>query len=102
MKAVKKTTENGIGKGTPGPGRPPGCPNKTTAALKEAILEAGRLAGEDAHPNTEDGLVAYLRSLAKGQPVAFAGLLGKVLPMTVAGDGTTKGTLVVTWSDEPK
>jgi hypothetical protein len=32
---VSKTL--GIGKGTPGPGRPPGLPNKTTALAREAI-----------------------------------------------------------------
>lgn len=36
--ADKKTA--GIGRGTPGPGRPPGMPNKTTKAIKEAFIEA--------------------------------------------------------------
>ena len=69
-----------IGDGTPGPGRRKGVPNKTTTQLKEAILQAASEAGGQA------GLVGYLKGLAEDQPVAFAGLLGKVLPMTVAGD----------------
>jgi hypothetical protein len=39
----------GIGKGTPGPGRPKGLPNKTTRAAKEAFAEAfERMGGVDA------------------------------------------------------
>jgi len=63
-----------------GAGRPKGVPNKTTTKLKEAILAAGEEAGGNA------GLVGYLVTLAKDQPNAFAGLLGKVLPLQVAGD----------------
>jgi hypothetical protein len=32
-----KTEEKRIGTGKPGPGRPPGCPNKATAAVREAF-----------------------------------------------------------------
>ena len=60
-------------------GRQKGTPNKTTAALKDAILEAveGALPG---------GKVGYLKWLAKNNSSAFASLLGKVLPTTLAGD----------------
>ncbi|CDP50695.1 Phage protein [Devosia sp. DBB001] len=67
-----------------GPGRPKGSPNKTTAALKEAILLAAEQVGEDGKGKGE--LTGYLRFLAKGEPKAFAGLLGKVLPMQVTGE----------------
>jgi hypothetical protein len=60
-------------------GRRKGTPNKTTAALKDAIL----IAAEDALPG---GKVGYLKWLAKNNSGAFASLLGKVLPTTLAGD----------------
>ena len=66
-----------IGKKTGG--RKKGTPNKTTAALKEAIL----VAAEGAMPG---GKVGYLKWLAKNNSSAFASLLGKVLPTTLAGD----------------
>ena len=81
-KSDKKTQE--IGKGKPGPGRPKGMVNKTTKALKEAILQAAEDVGEDG--NGEGGTVGYLRRLAQKEPSSFATLLGKVLPMTVGGD----------------
>lgn len=60
-------------------GRAKGTPNKSTALLKDAILEAA----EDAH---EGGMVGYLKYLAMNNTGAFASLLGKVLPLTLAGD----------------
>lgn len=65
------------------PGRPKGSPNKTTAMLKDAILLAAERAG-----NTmgKDGMVSYLQAQAIAEPVAFLGMLGKVLPHTIAGD----------------
>lgn len=71
-----------FGKGNPG--KPKGATNKTTQALKEAILKAAEDVGEDG--TGKGGTVGYLTSLAKTEPKAFAGLLGKVLPLTVAGD----------------
>jgi hypothetical protein len=65
-----------------GMGRPKGSLNKTTALLKDAILLAAQKAGGDG----EDGLVNYLQVQAQTNPGPFMSLLGKVLPMTVAGD----------------
>lgn len=62
------------------PGRPKGSPNKTTALLKDAILKAAATAGG------EGGLEGYLASQALQSPGPFLGLLGKVLPLTLAGD----------------
>jgi len=56
-------------------------PAKVTKALKDAILEAGEVAGG------KDGMVGYLVTQAKEQPAAFLGLIGKVLPLQLAGPG---------------
>jgi hypothetical protein len=61
-------------------GRKKGAPNKTTTQLKEAILAAAEQAGG------EGGLVRYLHDQAQMNPGHFMTLLGKVLPMQVAGD----------------
>lgn len=74
----------GIGKGTPGPGRGKGTPNKLTGELKTMILEALDQAGG----------VAYLVDKAESHPQAFMALVGKVLPMTVQGDKENPLTLV--------
>lgn len=59
-----------------GKGRPKGAVNKNTAALKDMILTA----------LDESGGVKYLVKQAQDNPTAFLTLVGKVLPMTVAGD----------------
>jgi hypothetical protein len=59
---------------SPGPGRPPGSKNKTTLALREAILAALDKVGGD----------EYLARLAIENSSAFASLLGKILPHTLA------------------
>lgn len=70
--------------GNRGKGRRKGVPNKTTTALKEAILAAAEEHGED--DAGKNGLRGYLRKVAREDIKAFSGLLGKVLPMTVSGD----------------
>lgn len=60
-------------------GRKKGAPNKTTALLKDAVLQAAELAGG------EGGLVAYLKAQAAVNPGPFMALLGKVLPMQITG-----------------
>ena len=69
---VKKT----IGNGKAGPGRPKGIPNKATTAVKDMILAALDNAGG----------VDYLTAQSYENPTAFMTLLGKVLPMQIAGD----------------
>ena len=66
--------------GNAGKGRPKGVPNKITADLKRAILEALEAAGG------EGGSVGYLTTQAATNPASFMTLVGKVLPTTVAGD----------------
>ena len=63
-----------------GPGRPAGVPNKVTADLKAMILEA----------LDKSGGVDYLIGCANNEKTqgAFLSLIGKVLPMTIAGDAS--------------
>lgn len=68
-----------------GKGRKAGTPNKTTGLLKDAILKAAEIAGEDG--DGKGKLTGYLTRLANQEPKAFAGLLGRVLPLQVTGDG---------------
>jgi len=86
------------GRGGPraGAGRPPGSKNKTTKVLKDMILGAlDRLGGEE-----------YLMKLAIENSSAFASLLGKVLPTTLAADESSGGLgvkmtfeRVIVWPD---
>lgn len=59
-----------------GKGRKKGVPNKTTGMLKEMILKAL----DDA------GGIDYLKEQATENPTAFMTLVGKVLPLQIAGD----------------
>ncbi len=72
--------KQGVNRGNAGKGRPKGSPNKITADLKRAILEAAEAAGR------EGGTVGYLTTQATTNPAAFMTLLGKVLPTTIGGD----------------
>ena len=65
----------GIGKGTPGPGRKPGVPNKNTAMIRDMIAQA----------LDEVGGVQYLVSIAQSHPAPFLALVGKVMPVQVTG-----------------
>ena len=58
-------------------GRRPGTPNKINRDLKEMILNALSDAGGS----------AYLARQAIETPAAFMALLGRVLPLQMAGDG---------------
>ncbi len=59
-----------------GIGRKPGVPNKTTAAVKEAILRAfDKVGGED-----------YLARIARSDPKAFLTLLGRLVPTQLHAD----------------
>jgi len=80
-------------------GRKRGAVNKTTAVLKEAILLAAVLEGDqdlrtsarlsreaDEEAAKRGGLVGYLRWLARNHPGPYTNLLGRVLPMQVSVD----------------
>lgn len=66
-------------------GRKPGSVNKTTKALREAILEAAERSGRDRQG--KGGLVGYLKRVADEDTKSFSILLGKVLPLQVTGEG---------------
>lgn len=59
-----------------GRGRPKGAPNKISADVKAMVLEA----------LGEAGGAQYLLVQAQTNPNAFLTLVGKVLPLTLAGD----------------
>jgi len=77
--------------GNRGKGRPKGAANKTTTALKEAILQAAAEHGED--DTGTDGLKGYLRKVAREDVKAFTGLLGRVLPLDVNATGNFSVTI---------
>lgn len=56
-------------------GRKPGTPNKITADLKNAIMNAFDKAGGE----------SYLAKIAAKHPQVFCALLGKVLPTQITG-----------------
>lgn len=67
-----------------GKGRKKGVPNKVTAELKTAILNAFEKVGGE----------TYLATVARVDPRTFCALLGKVLPMQVTGTGEGGGLVV--------
>jgi len=99
--ATKKQEAVGLPKS---PGRPKGSANKTTALLKEAIIAAAEDVGEDGNGKAQ--LRGYCRFLARSEPRAFAGLLGKVLPLQVTGlddkDGNPQAITIHVIDAHPK
>ncbi len=78
------------GKGNPKTGgRQKGTLNKTSALLKDAVLEAADTTGG------KEGLVGYLALQARENPVAFMELLGKLLPSQIAA-AVTQSVATVT------
>jgi len=71
-----------------GAGRPKGSPNRTTTQVKDMILEALDGAGG----------VDYLQEQARDNPTAFLTLVGKVLPLQLAGgDKPPTGGVAFIW-----
>jgi len=71
-------------------GRKAGTPNKTTALLKDAILQAAEKAGG------KEGLVGYLKVQAEKNSAPFLALLGRVLPMQITDADGEKLSIKVT------
>lgn len=72
-----------MSKGTKTGGGAKDSTNKTTAPLKEAIIDAAKSTGRDGCGKEE--LTGYCCKLAREEPKAFATLLGRVLPMQLTG-----------------
>ncbi len=71
----------GIGKGTPGPGRKKGVPNRHTTAAKDAIaLAAEGLGGTDR-------LIAWAQSDPLNERAFWSSIYPKLLPLQVTGEG---------------
>jgi hypothetical protein len=87
MTMNKITSE--IGSGKPGPGRPKGSLNKTTATAKEAIaLAAEGLGGTDR-------LIAWAKEDPKNEHAFWATIYPKLLPLQVSGEnGEAIGVVV--------
>jgi hypothetical protein len=71
----KRTEKGTFAKGTGGPGRKKGVPNKSTTAIKDMVISALDGAGG----------VQYLIDQASANPSAFMTLVGKVIPLQVTG-----------------
>jgi len=99
-----------------GSGRKAGTPNKTSGLVKNSILRAAELAGQDlvdemygeraehADPRfveeaRKDGMTAYLRIQAKANPQSFMTLMGKVLPMQVNAEIAGAKKVIVEWGE---
>ena len=68
-------------------GRVRGTPNKFNADIKNMIIQA----------LDEAGGVSYLTAQSELNPVAFLGLIGKVLPLQIKSDVDVNGKLVIEW-----
>ena len=80
MTAMTERKTLGIGKGTPGPGRKRGVPNKVTTAAKDAIaLAAEGLGGTDR-------LVAWAQEDPANERAFWSSIYPKLIPVTLQGD----------------
>jgi hypothetical protein len=67
------------------PGRKPGTSTKTTRILRDALLLAAELEGEDGKGKGK--LVGYMRRVARDDMKAFCSMLGKVIPLQIETRG---------------
>lgn len=67
-----------------------GGPHRTTEVLKDAIIYAAQSIGEDGQGL--NGLVGFLRKVAREEPRTYAMLLAKIIPLQVQTTKTTEVT----------
>lgn len=92
MSDEKKT--GGIGKGTAGPGRPKGIPNKNTQAAKDAIAQAAEALGGAKR------LTAWAKEDPANEKVFWGTIYPKLLPLQVSGEGGGPVVIQATLTDE--
>lgn len=85
--APKRTLPPNAGKG-----RKKGVPNKTTAKVKDAIMQAFDMAGG----------AEYLKKVSQDDPRTFCSLLGRVLPAEIQAtlSNPDGGPLEIRWLDK--
>ena len=77
--------------GKPGPGRPKGSPNKTTAAAKDAIAQAAAELGGT------NRLVSWAKEDPKNEFAFWATIYPKLLPLQVSGEGGGPVSVAFSW-----
>ena len=82
---------NKISNGKPGPGRPKGSPNKTTAAAKDAIAQAAAELGGT------NRLVSWAKEDPKNEFAFWATIYPKLLPLQVSGEGGGPVSVAFSW-----
>lgn len=92
---VKKSSKNPRpGSGAPGPGRPKGMPNKTTATMKQAIAAVYEKLQRD-HARKQKGANdhGHFAEWAEKHPTDFYKIAAKLLPLQIGGvdDGDDSG-----------
>jgi hypothetical protein len=75
-------------------GRKPGSTNQKTVILKDALMMAGEIAGNEI--TKDSGLVGYLVHLALNKPELYVSMLGKIIPLQVSGTASD-GALEIRW-----
>jgi hypothetical protein len=85
LQPEKAKTENAPNKKR---GRPPGIPNKHTAMLRDAILMAAEIVGQDGRG--KDGLLGYLTTCAMRYPKQYLSVMARVLPYQVTVQKTVE------------
>lgn len=81
---------NKITGGKPGPGRPKGSPNKTTAAAKDAIAQAAAELGGT------NRIVEWVKEDALNERVFWGTIYPKLIPLQVGGDPANPLEIFVT------
>jgi hypothetical protein len=71
----------GIGKGTPGPGRKKGVPNKMTTAAKDAIAAAAEGLGG------VDRLIQWAKEDPLNERAFWSSIYTKLIPVQLTGEG---------------